>query len=88
VAKPGQLRGIYKFAGTGEKRLPEQGQAAKGNPVLGPRALFFAKDHLWVALREGHSIWRIDLNTGKWHHVAGTGQKGFSGDSGPAKYAS
>ena len=42
---------------------------------------------MWVALREGHSVWTLDLANGEWSHVAGTGQKGFSGDGGAAKAA-
>jgi DNA-binding beta-propeller fold protein YncE len=32
-------------------------------------------------------VYRLDLARGTIHHVAGTGQKGFSGDGGPAKTA-
>jgi streptogramin lyase len=76
---------IESVAGNGEKALPKEGQAAKGTPVLGPRALFIDGKTMWVALREGHSVWRIELEDWKWKHVAGSGQKGFSGDGGPAK---
>jgi streptogramin lyase len=65
----------------------KDGQVAKGNPVLGPRALYIDDQTMWIALREGHSIWRIDLADGRWRHVAGTGQVGYSGDGGPAKAA-
>jgi streptogramin lyase len=78
---------VETMAGTGEKKLPIEGQPARGNPVLGPRALFFDGTTLWVALREGNSIWRIDLDHGVWHHVAGTGEAGFTGDGGPASEA-
>lgn len=75
---------IDSIAGSSAKKLPEEGKLALGNPVLGPRALFLEGERLWVALREGHSIWYIDLASGKWHRVAGTGQKGYSGDGGAA----
>ena len=55
--------------------------------MLGPRALFLQNDSLWVALREGHSVWRLDLSNDVWRHVAGTGKKGYSGDGGDAKQA-
>ena len=42
---------------------------------------------MWVALREGHSVWALNLKSGRWSHVAGTGEKGFSGDGGAAKKA-
>jgi streptogramin lyase len=42
------------------------------------------RDTLWIALREGHSIWRMNLADGVLHHVAGTGQAGYAGDGGPA----
>ena len=78
---------IESVAGNGDKVLPKDGQAAKGTAVLGPRALFIHGDTMWVALREGHSVWRIELKEWKWLHVAGTGQKGYGGDGGPAKAA-
>jgi sugar lactone lactonase YvrE len=75
---------IESIAGNSQRRLPLDGRAARGNPMLGPRALFVDGDTLWVALREGHSIWRMNLADGVLSHVAGTGQVGFGGDGGPA----
>jgi streptogramin lyase len=79
-----KTRVIETVAGNGQTELPREGQVARGNPALGPRALFVDRVHLWIALREGHSIWRMDLNDGLLHHVAGTGKPGYSGDGGPA----
>ena len=79
--KSGRMETI---AGTGETRLPRDGARAKDEPILGPRALFIAADDLWIALREGNSIWRLDLHDGTLHHEAGTGEKGYLGDGGPA----
>jgi len=78
---------ITSIAGNGEKKLPVAGQTAAGNPVVGPRALFIEEGVLWIALREGHSIWKMKLSEGTWQHVAGTGKKGFTGDGGPASEA-
>lgn len=78
---------IDSIAGSEKRELPRDGQSAKDQPILGPRALFIEGTTMWVALREGHSVWRLDLERGTLHHVAGTGQKGFSGDGGPAKEA-
>jgi sugar lactone lactonase YvrE len=78
---------ITTIAGNGERQPPVDGQAAAGKPIIGPRALFVDGSTLWIALREGHAVWRMDLATGKLKHVAGTGKRGFSGDGGPAKEA-
>ncbi len=78
---------VESIAGDGQRQLPREGQTARGNPVLGPRALFIQGTTMWVALREGHSVWTLDLANGEWSHIAGTGQKGFSGDGGRAKAA-
>jgi YVTN family beta-propeller protein len=37
-----------------------------------------------VALREGNQVWKLDRRTGKAIHIAGTGQKGMTGNGGPA----
>ena len=73
---------IETIAGTGAKELPANGAIAKGRPILGPRALYVQGDTMWIALREGHSVWRLELNKGTLHHVAGTGKKGDQ-DGGP-----
>ncbi|MBA63822.1 MAG: hypothetical protein CMJ76_15825 [Planctomycetaceae bacterium] len=77
---------IHSIAGNTQRALPKDGQLAKGNSILGPRALFYRADTLWIALREGHSVWRLDLASGRLQHIAGTGTKGYSGDGGiPSK---
>ena len=82
--KTGMIRTI---AGNQQKKLPRDGQRAQGNPIRGPRALCYRNQTLWIALREGHSVWRLDLPTGKLHHIAGNGKQGFSGDGGPPQKA-
>ena len=78
---------ISTLAGNEKKRLPVDGQLATGNPILGPRALALKHDTLWVALREGHSLWSLDLETMRLSHAAGVGKPGFELDSVPAKEA-
>jgi DNA-binding beta-propeller fold protein YncE len=78
---------ISSIAGNGERELPQDGAKAQGRPILGPRALFITGRTLWVALREGNSIWRVDLDSGVIRHVAGTGSAGYSGDGGSARAA-
>jgi streptogramin lyase len=79
---------ISTFAGTGEKKSPTDGGRLEGSPLHGPRALDFGPDgNLYVALREGNSVWCIVMKAGTLHHLAGTGKKGFAGNDGPAKSA-
>ena len=78
---------IDTIAGDGKKRAPVDEEFALGNSVVGPRALFIDDDTMWVALREGHSVWALSLSSGMWKHVAGTGKKGFRGDGGRALQA-
>jgi sugar lactone lactonase YvrE len=78
---------VTTWAGTGEKKLPVDGQKAAGHPILGPRALCIDGDTMWIALREGNSIWKASLTDGVLHHISGTGKSGFSGDGGSAAKA-
>ena len=48
---------IDTVAGTGDRTLPKHDSIATGKPMLGPRALYVRGETLWIALREGHSIW-------------------------------
>ena len=78
---------VESIAGNSQRTPPRDGQVARGNSLVGPRALFMDGDTLWIALREGHSIWRMELADGILHRVAGTGQAGYAGDGGPAMEA-
>jgi len=55
--------------------------------LKGPRAVDVSGDQMWLALREGNAVYRLDLKKGTIHHEAGTGKRGFSGNGGPAKLA-
>ncbi len=78
---------IESIAGNGQAKMPEDGKPARGRPVLGPRALAVENDTLWVALREGNSIWRLDLTQGTWRHAAGTLSQGLSRRTGAGSSA-
>jgi streptogramin lyase len=83
-----KTREITTVAGTGEKTAPPDGARLQGAPLLGPRAIDFDREgNAWLALREGHAIYKLDLRRGVLHHAAGTGIKGHSGDGGPARAA-
>lgn len=69
---------ISTFAGTGEKLPTPQNAPLKGTPLNGPRAMAFgANGDMFVALREGNQVWRLDWKRRIWRHLAGTGEKGY-----------
>ena len=78
---------IETISGTGEPCAPLEGALAKGSPLPGPRALAVENKSLWIVIREGHSLWRMDMNTARLHHVSGTDVAGYSGDGSLAKEA-
>ena len=79
---------ISTFSGTGEKTTAPDGSSVKGAALNGPRAIVFdAKGDMYLALREGNAVYRIDMTKLTLHHIAGTGEKGYEGDGGPAKQA-
>jgi streptogramin lyase len=79
---------ITTFAGTGEKKPTPDGAKIAATPLNGPRAMDFDKQgNMWLALREGNAVYKLDMKAGTLHHVAGTGKQGFTGNGGPAKAA-
>jgi sugar lactone lactonase YvrE len=79
---------IETFAGTGERQPTPDGAPLTGTPLNGPRTIAFDRDgSLYLALREGNAIVRIDPKTRTIYHLAGTGEAGYTGDGGPARSA-
>ena len=78
---------VETIAGTGEKKAPIDGSVATGKAMIGPRALFIKERTMWIALREGHALWKMDLDTMKLTHLSGTGKAGYTGDGKDAKDA-
>jgi hypothetical protein len=84
---------ITTFAGIGKpgggvdrSRIGDGGPAAKAI-LVGARAVCVdGKGNTYVCEREGNAIRKIDRN-GTIHTIAGTGEKGYSGDGGDARRA-
>lgn len=76
---------IETFAGTGDREKTPDGAPLEGTPLNGPRAIDFdTRGRMYLALREGNMLFRIDLRQPKYELLAGTGSSGYSGDGGPA----
>jgi streptogramin lyase len=76
---------IETYAGTGEAAMPSEGAPVAQSPLNGPRTMVMAPNgDLYIALREGNTIYRITRKDQTLHRVAGTGEAGYSGDGGPA----
>jgi streptogramin lyase len=79
---------IETYAGTGDREPTPDGAPLDGTPLNGPRTIVVDADgSLYLALREGNAIYRIDPVARRIEHLAGTGEKGYSGDGGPARSA-
>jgi len=77
---------ITTWCGNGKKEATADGaKIGADTPLNGPRALDIdPAGDLWLALREGNKVYRIDMQAKTLHHVAGTGKGGFTGNGGPA----
>ena len=72
---------IETYAGTGQAADTPDGAPVSGTPLRGPRTMALAPNgDLYLALREGNAILRIDARTQTLHRLAGTGEQGYSGD--------
>ena len=76
---------IETWAGNGQTSETPDSAPVSGTPLRGPRTMAVAPNgDLYLALREGNAILRIDAGTHTLHRIAGTGQQAYAGDGGPA----
>jgi sugar lactone lactonase YvrE len=74
---------ISTVAGNGKKGAPEDNSIAAEAPLVDPRVVTADKaGRIWILERSGNCL-RV-VEDGKIRTVAGTGEKGLSGDGGPA----
>lgn len=75
---------IDTFAGNGEKERTGDGLPARQASILGARAVCMdSKGNTYICEREGNGVRRVDAS-GIMSTLAGTGERGYSGDGGPA----
>jgi sugar lactone lactonase YvrE len=76
---------ISTVGGTGERAPTPDRAPLAGTPLQGPRSLDTdAEGNVYLVLREGNAVFRMDLARGSLERIAGTGETGFTGDGGPA----
>lgn len=79
---------ITILAGTGKEGNSGDGAAASTATLRDPHGIALSQSgQMYVADTLNHTIRRIDLKTNVITTIAGTGEKGFSGDGGPAAKA-
>jgi len=75
---------ITTFAGTGDKARTGDGRSAAAASLLGARAVCTdRRGQTYICEREGNGIRRVDTH-GIMSTYAGTGERGYGGDGGPA----
>ena len=78
---------ITTFAGNGEKVRSGDGRPATEASLLGARAVCTdGKGNTYISEREGNGVRVVDA-VGTMSTYAGTGERGYSGDGGPARSA-
>jgi len=83
-----ETRTLHTFAGTGERGYSGDGGAATEARVSFPEGVIVAADgSVYFADVGNHRVRRVDGETGIITTVAGTGERGFSGDGGAATEA-
>jgi sugar lactone lactonase YvrE len=78
---------VRTVAGNGKRGVPADRADARSSPLVDPRAVAVdAAGKVYILERSGHAL-RVVGRGGKIRTVAGTGEKGFSGDGGDARKA-
>jgi sugar lactone lactonase YvrE len=76
---------IATLAGTGTRDpMPDEGPI-EGTALNGPRSLDTDPGgNIYLVLREGNAVFRLDVAAGRLKRIAGTGATGYTGDGGSA----
>ena len=75
---------ISTLSGTGVRAATPDSAILSGTPLLGPRSIDCDRDgNAYLVLREGNAVFKLDLNAERLQRIAGTGERGYTGDGGP-----
>jgi sugar lactone lactonase YvrE len=76
---------IRTYAGTGDRSPTPTDAPLSGTPLQGPRSLDTdGSGNVYLVLREGNAVFRIERRAGRLVRIAGAGITGHAGDGGPA----
>jgi DNA-binding beta-propeller fold protein YncE len=79
---------IWTFAGTGDPEHSGDGGRARDAGIFGARAVKIAADGtVYILERQGSTLRAVDPHSGAITTAAGTGERGYGGDDGPARDA-
>lgn len=91
ISGPGRAQaapGISTVIGTGEAGMAADGESAATAKLNNPFGVIIGPDGaLYWADFAGHRVLKLDLASRRVSLIAGTGEKGHSGDGGPARQA-
>lgn len=75
---------LETVSGTGEALPTPDSAAILGTPLRGPRSIDTDRSgKAYLVLREGNAVFQLDFSAGRMQRIAGTGERGYSGDGGP-----
>ena len=76
---------ITTLSGAGAREPTPDEAPLEGTPLLGPRSIDCDRDgNAYLVLREGNAVFQIDLAAQRLRRIAGTGERGYTGDGGTA----
>lgn len=76
---------ITTLSGTGERAPTPDTGPLEGTPLRGPRSLDTDdQGNAYLVLREGNAVYQMNLEAQSLRRIAGTGNRGYEGDGGPA----
>jgi sugar lactone lactonase YvrE len=79
---------ISTLSGTGERQPTPDSARLEGTSLRGPRSLDTdSGGNAYLVLREGNAVFQLDLGAGRLRRIAGTGERGFTGDGSPGGMA-
>ena len=79
---------ITTVAGNGKKGIPKDGEPATSQPLVSPRAACYGPGGtVYIASRNGNAVREVDAQGNICTIVSKSGEKGYSGNGGPATEA-